>query len=122
MTSPSGGKCCSHLVRGRLRELAVSRSSPAAVNQRSRAAGTISESTASCPDGEIGRRTGLKIPGPERGVTVRVRLRAPTFRDPSLRSGLRQQAPPALTPAKAPQLKIPGPESGVTVRARFRAA
>src|SRR5207248_5597012 len=29
------------------------------------------------PDGETGRRTGLKIPGPERGVTVRFRLRAP---------------------------------------------
>src|SRR5205807_4956471 len=31
----------------------------------------------SCPGGETGRRTGLKIPGPERGVTVRFRPRAP---------------------------------------------
>src|SRR5262249_32625434 len=30
-----------------------------------------------CPGGETGRRTGLKIPGPERGVTVRFRPRAP---------------------------------------------
>ena len=29
------------------------------------------------PGGETGRRTGLKIPGPERGVTVRFRPRAP---------------------------------------------
>src|SRR5438128_1132553 len=36
-----------------------------------------SESFYSCPGGEIGRRTGLKIPGPERDVPVRFRSRAP---------------------------------------------
>ena len=30
-----------------------------------------------CPDGEIGRRSGLKIRGPERVVGVQVPLRAP---------------------------------------------
>ena len=32
------------------------------------------------PGGETGRRTGLKIPGPERGVSVRFRPRAPSLR------------------------------------------
>src|SRR4051812_19359846 len=38
-----------------------------------------------CPGGETGRRTGLKIPGPERGVPVQFRPRAP-FKTQILRS------------------------------------
>src|SRR5438445_462224 len=54
------------------------------------------------PGGETGRRTGLKIPGPERDVSVRFRSRAPA--DPSTRFGisaaaLRLRSGPRLSPA-----------------------
>src|SRR5712692_2534501 len=55
---------------------------------------------------------GLKIPGPERGVTVRVRPRAPNAsRILRPRSGFRLRAPASrplrLTPAKRINLRLP---------------
>src|SRR5437870_12838413 len=70
-----------------------------------------SESFYPCPGGETGRRTGLKIPGPERDVPVRFRSRAPSeLRDPSLRFGISAAGSRCAPARKAPQLKIPGPE------------
>ena len=43
------------------------------------------------PGGETGRRTGLKIPGPERDVAVRLRPRAPEVAVEILRPGNRAQ-------------------------------
>src|SRR6185437_11176036 len=49
---------------------------------------TVSVLFSACPGGETGRRTGLKIPSPERDVPVRFRSRAPIYCVPSTALGI----------------------------------